>query len=117
MSEPVSEPANDTAAAVSRAKSLVSQFGDRLKETGAKIQGASLPHPGAHPAAAAAGGSVPEGRPATERAEQTLDRAGEQLGVFAAALSHRVRRSVALAREETEDIWAEAQSLRRNNPL
>jgi len=114
LNEPVSEPANDTAAVVDRAKSLVSQFGDRLKEAGAKIQGASLPHPGAHPAA---GGSVPEGRPATERAEQTLDRAGEQLGVFAAALSHRVRRSVALAREETEDIWAEAQSLRRNNPL
>lgn len=54
-------------------------------------------------------------RPATERAEETLDKAGERLGVFAAAMSHRVRKAAALAREEAEDIWAEAQSLRQKD--
>ena len=51
-------------------------------------------------------------RPATERAEETLDQVGERLGVFAATLSHRLRKAAALAREEAEDILAEAQSLR-----
>jgi len=113
----LSEAANGTAPALGRAQSLLGQLGGRLKEAGAKLQEATLPPSGAHPAATAPGGMVPEGLPATERAEQTLDRAGEQLGVLAAALSHRVRKSVALAREETEDIWAEAQSLRRNKAL
>ena len=56
-------------------------------------------------------------RPATQRAEETLDRVGERLGVFAAALGHQVRKSAALAREEAEDIWAEAQSLRQKDAV
>ena len=52
-------------------------------------------------------------RPATERAEETLDQVGERLGVFAAAVGHRLRKAAALAREEAEDILAEAQSIRR----
>ena len=53
---------------------------------------------------------------ATERAEEMLDRAGEQVGRFASLLSLRLRQGVALAREEAEDMWAEAQSMRRQDP-
>lgn len=53
---------------------------------------------------------------ATERAEEMLDRAGEQVGRFASLLSLRLRQVVALAREEAEDMWAEAQSMRRQDP-
>ncbi len=54
-------------------------------------------------------------RPATVRAEETLDQVGERLGAFAATVGHRVRKATALAREEAEDIWAEAQSLRHKD--
>ncbi|CAA9587019.1 MAG: hypothetical protein AVDCRST_MAG19-5007 [uncultured Thermomicrobiales bacterium] len=53
---------------------------------------------------------------ATERAEEMLDRAGERVGRFASLLGQRVRRAAALAREEAEDMWAEAQSMRRQDP-
>ncbi len=53
---------------------------------------------------------------ATQRAEEMLDRAGEQVGRFASLLSLRVRQVAALAREEAEDMWAEAQSMRRQDP-
>ena len=52
---------------------------------------------------------------ATERAEEMLDRAGEQVGRFAALLGLRARQAAALAREEAEDVWAEAQSMRRRD--
>ena len=88
--------ATEAAAAENRAKSLLDRLGSSLKKSGAKLQDAASP---AH---------VP-----AERAEASLDRAGERLGVFAASLSHQVRRSAALVREEAEDILAEAQSLRQ----
>lgn len=49
---------------------------------------------------------------AIERAEVVLDQAGQRLGELAVTASQRVRRWAALAREEAEDVWAEAQSLR-----
>lgn len=66
-------------------------------------------------------------RPPVERAEALVDRAGEQvgqagaqagqrLGRWAAGLSHQLRLVVAQTREEIEDIWAEAQSVRGREP-
>jgi len=52
-----------------------------------------------------------EQRPATARAEDAIDQAGERVGQFAALLGHRLQVLAARARE-AEDIWAEAQSLR-----
>ncbi len=52
-------------------------------------------------------------RPATARAEDAVDQAGERVGQFAVLLSHRVQVFAARAREEAEDILAEAQSMRR----
>ena len=96
----------ETTAAAGWAQSAARQLGDRLKKTGAKLQQASSQE--------ASSAAEPD-RPATERAEASLDRAGEQIGLFAANFSHRVRRTVALVREEAEDVLAEAQSLRRKN--
>jgi hypothetical protein len=50
----------------------------------------------------------------TERAEEVVDRAGERVGQLATQLGFRLRQALARAREEAEDMWAEAQSLRHN---
>src|SRR3954467_11079725 len=51
-------------------------------------------------------------RPATERADELLTRAGQTAGIFASLLGRRIARVAAFAREEIEDMWAEAQSIR-----
>jgi len=66
---------------------------------------------GAHPGD---GGSAdaeapPRERPVEERAEEIVELVSEQAVRFA-------RRLIARAREEVEDIVAEAQSLRRGDP-
>lgn len=53
------------------------------------------------------------GRPQTQRAEQWLDRAGQTAGMFASMAGLRLARIGSFAREEFEDMWAEAQALRR----
>ncbi len=69
-------------------------------------------------AAASQGNGAPR-KPAQEdsmrRAEEMIDNMGEQVGQFAAKLGHQLLRFTARAREELEDIWAEAQSLRRGD--
>lgn len=56
----------------------------------------------------------PEMPPATQRAEVLVDAAGQRLGHFATLAGQRLQKWVALAREEGEDIWAEAQDIRRH---
>lgn len=88
---------------------------------------------------AAQGAAVSPANPATQRAEDLLDRfgsrvsqllsepadgrskgtiedAGRRAGRVASEVSLQARRMTARAREEVEDIWAEAQALRRRNP-
>ena len=97
----------ETTAAAGWAQSAARQIGSRLKKTGAELQKASLP--------LTASSAAETERPAMERAEESLDRAGEKIGLFAATFSRQIRRSVALAREEAEDVLAEAQSLRHKD--
>lgn len=104
--------AEEGAAAAGWAQSFASQIGSRWKKASAKLQEASAPVASSKTASSKTASAE---RPATDRAEESLDRAGEQIGLFAATLSHRVRRSVALAREEAEDVLAEAQSLRQKD--
>ena len=52
-------------------------------------------------------------RSPTERAEELVDRLGGRLGLFAGLATQRMRLLAARAREEAEDLWAEAQSIRR----
>lgn len=51
-------------------------------------------------------------RQATQRAEEMVDRVGEQIGHYVSIFGHNVLKWVARAREEAEDIWAEAQAIR-----
>lgn len=51
-------------------------------------------------------------RPATERADELLSRVGQTAGIFASLVGMRVARVAAFAREEAEDMWAEARSIR-----
>ena len=53
------------------------------------------------------------GRPAEARAEELLDRMGQRLGQLASLVALRLLKAAALVREEAEDVWAEAQSIRR----
>lgn len=60
-------------------------------------------------------GEAPDGgpsRPAAERAEEFVARVAPQAGRFVALAGLRILKVAALAREEAEDIWAEAQSIR-----
>ena len=121
----MNEAANGTAPLMERAETLIGTVGAKLKEARASLEerpptatesafssaeAASSSDP--HAAAAEAEAKL---QPATDRAEAALDKAGERLGVFAAAVSHRVRKAAALVREEAEDIVAEAQSVRRKD--
>jgi hypothetical protein len=47
------------------------------------------------------------------RAEELADRIGERVGHYASVASLGVMRFAARAREEMEDMWAEAQHIRR----
>lgn len=52
---------------------------------------------------------------ATERAEELLNRVGWNAGFFGSMIGTRIARVAAYAREEAEDLWAEAQSIRQQN--
>lgn len=116
MSDATNGTSSVVAPLLGRAGTLLDGLSARLKDvraslTEAPITSAEAPFSDAPPLTVAQ--AEAQMRPATERAEETLDQVGERLGVFAAAVSHRVRRGTALVREEAEDILAEAQALRR----
>lgn len=52
----------------------------------------------------------PEYERAKERAEVLLNTWGRRLGAFAATVGSNVQKATARAREEAEDIWAEANA-------
>ncbi|MBV9453178.1 MAG: E3 binding domain-containing protein [Rubrobacter sp.] len=54
-------------------------------------------------------------RSATERADELLDRAGWTAGFFASMIGRRLAKIAAFAREEAEDLWAEAQNMRQSD--
>ncbi len=51
--------------------------------------------------------------PVMQRAEAMADRLGEKITHYAALIGFKIMQFAARAREEAEDIWAEAQSIRR----
>lgn len=114
MSEAEKIVSEGTAATAGWVQSLLSRLAGGLKKSGTALQEASQPAAPSAPKQASPqqGSAAPPERPATDRAEETLDQAGEKIGIFAAEFSHCLRKSVALVREEAEDVLAEAQSLR-----
>lgn len=57
----------------------------------------------------------PEYERARERAEVLLNEWSQRLGTFAATVGSGVQKAAARAREEAEDIWAEAQAMRKES--
>ncbi len=53
-----------------------------------------------------------EERPAMERGEELVDRLGQRAGALTSLAGLRIRKLAARTREEAEDVWAEAQSVR-----
>jgi len=54
-----------------------------------------------------------QGKPAKERAEVLVDRMGQRVSNWTSRTGFQVQRAVAFMREEVEDMWAEAQNIRR----
>ena len=52
-------------------------------------------------------------RPTTERAEELVDRVLQEAGHLLSIAAVNLLKGASLAREEAEDIWAEAQNLHR----
>ena len=50
-----------------------------------------------------------------DRAEELLDRMGQQFGELASRAGRGFLRAMARAREEAEDIWAEGRSIHEHN--
>lgn len=87
------------------------------KVTAAKVSAASkngsakaLPKPKAKQASA-----PPEPPTPMDRAEDKLDELGKVVGSFLAGAAKRLRKAAAIGKEELEDLWAEAQSIRRGD--
>jgi hypothetical protein len=58
-------------------------------------------------------GNGAEARSEMERAEEMVDRIAERVSHYTSVWGRKLLRFAARAREEAEDIWAEAQSIRR----
>jgi len=58
------------------------------------------------------GSAADDREAALRRAEEMVDRWGEQIGRTASSIGRTFLRWAARAREEAEDIWADAQALR-----
>jgi hypothetical protein len=54
-----------------------------------------------------------EGKLAMERAEEFVDRVSHRLGHYLALGTFQAKRTTSRLREEGEDMWAEAQSIRQ----
>jgi hypothetical protein len=91
---------------------------ERTVETSAKSDGAPLSN-GAHapapdpPAASADASAGTDDRVA--RAEQLVDRFSEKVAGFTSRWGRRVLWLGTRIKEEAEDVWAEAQSIRRGD--
>lgn len=108
-----------------QARVLVTAFRQQLGGTisgtqTADVQGngrgrASAAQPKKAEAAPSAEGTHPSPRPASERAEMILDEWGQRIGRSASLTLQQLRKAAARAREEAEDILAEAQHIRRSD--
>lgn len=108
-----------------RAGAAIDRVGGRLGALAAET-GSQLRELTARAGAAAAGdtpradGDTPGGtteQPPVARADAALDQVGERIGGVLALVGLQVRRAVARTREEAEDMWAEAQGVRRDTQL
>lgn len=102
--------------ATERAEALLDNLGEGIgRLTSLTLRGIERIAAGAGANAAATTRDTASGSSPTQRAERLLDGVGERFGYFAAVAGQRIRKTAAMAREEAEDLWAEAQSVRTEN--
>jgi len=89
---------------VERAEEMLGRLGERIGSTVG-----SATRPIARAGERGTDGSV---RPNVDRAEEVVSRLEDTVGAYAIVIGRRLQRLAARAREEAEDIWAEAQHLR-----
>ena len=123
---------NPTQPAIVRAEELFNRMGQRLGYLTAlatqRLQGVATtireeadrldePQsvPGEQSNGPEAGRTEEARRQATLKAEEMVDRMGSRINQFTSIASLQIQRTVARAREEAEDMWAEAQNIRRQN--
>lgn len=94
----------DSRSRVERAEEMLGRLGERI---GGTVAGATRPV--RNVAGSDADGAA---RPAVDRAEVVVSRLEETIGAYATVIGRRLQRLAARAREEAEDIWAEAQHVR-----
>lgn len=95
-----------------RAEEMLNRLGQRFTDMRSTV-GKAFEQRAQQRQGGASGGPAGPTRPATERAEETLGGWGERVGYFAGVAGLRLRQWGARAREEAEDLWAEAQSVRQ----
>jgi hypothetical protein len=92
---------------IQRAATSIREAADRLDQpqtvSGAKSNGTAVAQ------------TEEAGRPATEQAEEMVDRVGQRISYSTALAGLQIQRAAARMREEAEDMWAQAQNLRRHN--
>lgn len=89
---------------VERAEEMLGRLGERI---GGTMAGATRPV-----RSMAESGADGDVRPAVVRAEAVVSRLEDTIGAYATVIGRRLQRLAARAREEAEDIWAEAQHVR-----
>ncbi len=98
---------------------FTAQAGQRIQNVAASIReeadGMDQPEggPGEKAKTPLVAQSEEQGKLAKERAEVMVDRMGQRVSNWASRAGFQVQRAVALTREEVEDMWAEAQNIRR----
>lgn len=108
------QAAQRAAQAQARARTLAQEQAQHM----AHNQDANAQPDGAPPGEGAEEGSraAPDAMsPAMQRADVLVDEAAQRLSVWGASAGKRMRIMLARLREEGDDIWAEAQSIRRQD--
>lgn len=98
--------------ATDRAEEMLSRLGQRFTDMRTNV-GRAFEERARQQARERANGGPDAGRSASGRAEDTLTDWGERVGYFAGIAGLRLRQWGARAREEAEDLWAEAQTMRQ----
>lgn len=103
MEHPADQPSRPSRPPVERAEELLNRIGERVGSSAASVSRRVR-----QTGTAAAAPKQPE----LERADAAVRRAEETIAAYATVIGRRLRRLAARAREEAEDIRAEAQHFR-----
>ena len=119
MSSPESLPLEDRAGASAPPAEACALPGEPARNGPTHPAGAPEPGPAAEKSAdtsePSSAKAEPEERSRVDRAEEVVDRLALQMATFTSFLGRKIIHIAARVREEAEDLWAEAQNIRRGD--